>query len=132
MFPCQVEEKSETIRGLEDDLLRELEEKLLEKSQIMDPDVIAELGRELELANSKADVSLAFLLYMYTIDCSESEVLYSAIPKGLTINHVVTMVVYTTYTCTCVCTMYMTIYYPVCCARETCDGRRAQEGTGSL
>ncbi len=58
---CQVEEKGETIRGLEDDLLRELEEKLLEKSQLMDPDVIAELGRELELANSKADVSLAFL-----------------------------------------------------------------------
>ena len=50
---------SETIRGLEDDLLRELEEKLLERSQIMDPGVLAELVRELELANSKADVSLA-------------------------------------------------------------------------
>ena len=50
---------SETIRGLEDDLLRELEEKLLERSQIMDPGVMAELVRELELANSKADVSLA-------------------------------------------------------------------------
>ncbi len=59
-FPCQVEEKSETIRCLEDDLLRELEEKLLERSQIMDPGVMAELERELELANSKADVSLAF------------------------------------------------------------------------
>ena len=59
MFPCQVEEKSETIRGLEDDLLRELEEKLLERSQIMDPGVMAELVRELELANSKTDVSLA-------------------------------------------------------------------------
>ena len=59
MFPCQVEEKSETIRCLEDDLLRELEEKLLERSQIMDPGVMAELVRELELANSKADVSLA-------------------------------------------------------------------------
>ncbi len=42
MFPCQVEEKSETIRGLDDDLLRELEEKLLEMSQIMDPGVMAE------------------------------------------------------------------------------------------
>ena len=50
---------SETIRCLEDDLLRELEEKLLERSQIMDPGVMAELVRELELANSKADVSLA-------------------------------------------------------------------------
>ncbi len=59
MFPCQVEEKSETIQCLEDDLLRELEEKLLERSQIMDPGVMAELVRELELANSKADVSLA-------------------------------------------------------------------------
>ncbi len=59
IFPCQVEEKSETIRCLEDDLLRELEEKLLERSQIMDPGVMAELERELELANSEADVSLA-------------------------------------------------------------------------
>ena len=59
MFPCQVEEKSETIQCLEDDLLRELEEKLLERSQIMDRGVMAELVRELELANSKADVSLA-------------------------------------------------------------------------
>ena len=59
MFPCQFEEKSETIQCLDDDLLRELEEKLLERSQIMDPGVMAELVRELELANSKADVSLA-------------------------------------------------------------------------
>ena len=59
MFPCQVEEKSETIRCLEDNLLRELEEKLLERSQIMDPGVMAELVRELELANSNSDVSLA-------------------------------------------------------------------------
>ncbi len=50
IFPCQVEEKSETIRCLEDDLLRELEEKLLEMSQIMDPGIMAELE---ELANSK-------------------------------------------------------------------------------
>ncbi len=43
MFPYQVEEKSETIRCLEDDLLRELEQKLLERSQIMDLGVVAEL-----------------------------------------------------------------------------------------
>ncbi|XP_064390879.1 uncharacterized protein LOC135338733 isoform X12 [Halichondria panicea] len=60
----EVEEKGETIRGLEDDLLRELEEKLLEKSQLMDPDVIAELGRELELANSKADSAVQERLVM--------------------------------------------------------------------
>ncbi len=47
IFPCQ---KNETIRCLEDDLLRELEEKLFERSQIMDPGVMAELERELELA----------------------------------------------------------------------------------
>ena len=84
-FPCQVEEKSETIRCLEDDLLRELEEKLLERSQIMDPGVMAELERELELANSKADVSLActhaycfngfYGFYTaFLVHCSESEV----------------------------------------------------------
>ncbi len=66
MFPYQVEEKSETIRCLEDDLLRELEQKLLERSQIMDLGVVAELEWELELANSKADVSLVYL-YMYYV-----------------------------------------------------------------
>ena len=55
MFPCQVEEKSETIRCLEDDLLRELEEKLLERSQIMDLGVMAENWNWL----SNSDVSFA-------------------------------------------------------------------------
>ncbi len=43
------------MRPFEDDLLRELEEKLLERSQIMDPGVMAELERELELVNSRCE-----------------------------------------------------------------------------
>ncbi len=50
IFPCQVEEKSETIRCLEDDLVGEEAGSL-----IMDPGVMAELERELELANSKCE-----------------------------------------------------------------------------